>query len=285
MTMEESISFIEYSVNKFFHNQFIECEQMVLNHPDRDKCPYLVIGPAYIRSMFAVFTMERDIVEEGMLRVKETLAMCNEHRKSQGITGWFFKPDFNSFTDEEAHMEVLYGEANFMSVVLTFISDPNLLTLIKAVMRLRTAYNTYYRCGQILKEKTNWESEVMRMNFEAGYQMGWSMYNIIMSHLPQRVLKVMSFVGFVADRETGLQLCRKVIENRQTYRHKIVAFLFCFYSFYMEQFFGCGTADLVWVKQITDMELEKFPEVSGSGGGGGGRPDSLLISTSPFIFP
>ena len=147
-----------------------------------------------------------------------------------------------------------------MHIVCTFVNDPNIFALVKTVLKLRNCYNAYYLCGIIHQEKTNWESEYMKKNFEAAYKLGWGFYNIVMSHLPARVLRVLAFVGFASDRDTGLKFCYELTMNPETYRTKVLSFLFCFYSFYLEQFFGCGTADLTWVKKITDRELKSFPD-------------------------
>ena len=260
MSMEESIRVVEKVVNLFFHNQFIEAEDLLLSHPERWQQPYFYACLSYIKTLFAIFTMEKDIVEEGLVRAQATLDMCHKKRKPSKLSSWFFKQDLNEYTDEEAHIEVIHGEASFMFVVCTFVSDPNIFSLVKAVLKLRECYNAYHFCGQIYREKTNWKNEYMRKNFETGYKTGWGFYNILMSHLPNRILKLLTFVGFPSDRDIAVQFCREVTLKPETYRTKILSFLFCFYSFYLEQFFGCGTAELSWVKEITDRELRNFPD-------------------------
>lgn len=124
---------------------------------------------------------------------------------------------------------------------------------------MRTAYNCYYRCRQIYENKTNWKSEILRKNFETGFKFGFGFYNIIMSHMPSRVLKLASFIGFDSDRDMGFDYFREMIKAGETFRSKIACFAVCMYSFYMEQFFGCGTADLKWVEEITTKQLREYP--------------------------
>lgn len=107
MSMEESIHVIEKVVDKFFRNEFLEAEKLLLDHPERWEQPYFYVCLTYIKALFAIFTMEKDIVEEALTRAKATLDMCDKKRKPSKISSWFFKPDYNEYTDEEAHIEAV----------------------------------------------------------------------------------------------------------------------------------------------------------------------------------
>lgn len=75
--------------------------------------------------------------------------------------GWFTKPDYNLYTDgkwnrlanqannfvnifdlDEAHAEMCYADGTFMSMVLDFLADQSLLSLIRMAMKYRTVYST-----------------------------------------------------------------------------------------------------------------------------------------------
>lgn len=94
-------------------------------------------------------------------------------------------------------------------------------------------------CNEMAKEKTNWRSETMRRNFESGVCLGWGFMNQLFSHLPARVLKVISLMGISADRQLAIQQFHKGIDQlSDTLRSKLCRFVYCFYNFYFEQFFG-----------------------------------------------
>lgn len=79
--------------------------------------------------------------------------------------------------------------------------------------------------------------------------------------MPTRVLKLISLVGIGCDRKLGHEYLRKSCGLSETvFRGKSSEFVFCFYSFYLEQFFGLGTADIPWVQEITDQGLRRFPD-------------------------
>ena len=111
-----------------------------------------------------------------------------------------------------------------------------------------------------MNERKNWKSETLRANFDCGIKLGYGFVNLFISHLPPRVMKVLSFAGFSSDRGVGLIHLHDVTENYENfYRFKITGFLVCFYSFYIEQFFGVGSCDLLWVKSITERGLKEYP--------------------------
>lgn len=61
----------------------------------------------------------------------------------------------------------------------------------------------------------------------------------LFSHLPNRVLKVISLAGIPVDRDLGMKMLHRSIDDlTDCYRSKTTGFVLCIYSFYVEQFFG-----------------------------------------------
>lgn len=113
----------------------------------------------------------------------------------------------------------------------------------------------------IMKEKKNWKSKILQENYICGTKLGFGFINVFISHLPPRVMKILTFVGFVSDRDTGLVMLHDVTDSHKDYyRYKMTTFLVCFYSFYIEQFFGVGSCDLLWIKKITEQALHDYPD-------------------------
>ena len=260
--MEESIAITEKAVNIFFGNGFEEAEQFCRAESDYEDNVYLKTAIAYKGFLYAIFSFEKEYLDGANERINTLFDQLNKDRKGFKWSSLIFKTDYNDYTDEEAHAELVYAENNLMAVIMAFISDPTLLSVIRAALRLRSSHCSYKLCGEILKNKTNWKSEYMKIALEDGYQMGWGYYNLMLSHMPDRVLKILAFVGFDCNRDLGLKLCRTLSEAKRTYRTRINNFLMCVYSFYLEQFFGYGTADKEWMKKITADGLRDCPRVS-----------------------
>lgn len=261
--MEAELAELSRAVRFFFNNKFddakIVCDELV-DKFGKDSL-YGTVGHSYISFVYAVFSMEKKLLDDSFERIKKTYEIVNFRRKHHhSLSSWFFKTDYNAYSDMDAHAEIIFGECSLMSVILTFIAEPNFMSIIRAVMKLRSAYNSYKLCGEILNKKTNWESKQLKEEFEVGYKMGWGIYNVLMSHLPTRVLSLLSFVGFSSDRNLGMSYLREITDTKShIYRHKLTGFMVCFYTFYLEQFFGCGAGDLDWVREITTAALKVTP--------------------------
>lgn len=128
----------------------------------------------------------------------------------------------------------------------------------------------------MMAEKTNWENKTRQMHFDGNVSMVWGFINLVFSHLPTRILRLLMFVGLSTDRETGVKLLRSVTENyTKMSKYLAASFLICFYSFYLIQFFGewlimsasnsltdqsgLGEVDVAWLQSVTERALEENP--------------------------
>lgn len=53
----------------------------------------------------------------------------------------------------------------------------------------------FRECAAILKERT-WEDDVSKRHFESGVRMGIGSFNLMISLLPGRIIRLLEFVGF-----------------------------------------------------------------------------------------
>ena len=51
-------------------------------------------------------------------------------------------------------------------------------------------------CWNILQEDRQWETDENRRDFESGVRMGVGSFNLLISLLPARVMKLLEFIGF-----------------------------------------------------------------------------------------
>jgi len=84
---------------------------------------------------------------------------------------------------------------------------------------------------------------------------------MLLSHLPAKVMKMVSFIGFDCNREDALrQIHISTDEMGDCVRSKLSSFILCLYEFYLEQYFGLGDANIDWVRRVTDENLRRFPD-------------------------
>lgn len=114
---------------------------------------------------------------------------------------------------------------------------------------------------EILERRSQWQSETTRMHFESGTRLGIGALNLVISHLPQRVLKLLEFMGFSGSKSLGLEQLNQTADNENSLRHFLAQLLVSAYECYMEQIFGLGKGNLNRVQQIVDRNLKKFDKV------------------------
>lgn len=260
-SLEEQIDDVAVAVDTFFRNKFEESEQLLISDPNHEQYVYYKIGRAAKAYIVALITMEKPEIKIAFERVNAVLSHVKKLRKQSTLSSWFFKTDYNLYTDEEAHAEVLFAEASIMSLILTMLSDVSFMAIVTTPFKLRAIYNAYQLAIKIAEGKTNWASEKIKVNFLDAAYAGWGLMSILMSHLPERVTKLLRFVGYeYANREEGFQLCRDITSRDETFLAKAVQCIVCFYSLYLSQIFGVGSTHLDYVEEMTSKALQKFSD-------------------------
>lgn len=64
-------------------------------------------------------------------------------------------------------------------------------------------FNANRECSQIL-EKRHWESMSSKEHFESGVRMGVGTFNLMISLLPARVIRLLEFIGFSGNKQIGI---------------------------------------------------------------------------------
>lgn len=161
----------------------------------------------------------------------------------------------------EVHSELCYAESLLMVALLTFLENQNLINLVKGAFRIRSCYAAYKECLNILETKTNFQSERSKRDFEAGVRMGIGTFNLMVSHLPSKVLKVLEYIGFSGNRAVGLQEIEISVSMEDCLRSPISALISATYHCYIEHYFGLGDGDVDYVDNMLCSWLSKYPNV------------------------
>jgi len=110
------------------------------------------------------------------------------------------KKDYNEMTESEIHAELAFAECLLLKAMLTIVEDENLVSFVKAGLKVRQAYISYKECWTILN-KRDWSSDKHKADFEGGVRLGVGTFNLLMSLLPARITKFMEFVGFTGSKD------------------------------------------------------------------------------------
>lgn len=169
---------------------------------------------------------------------------------------------YGDYSDEQVHAELVHAESMLMMALISFLADQSIICLVKGAFKIRSAYNRYKECLQIMLERAAhdaWSSAEAQRHFESGVRMGHGIFNLLMSYLPRRVLRFLEYVGFSGNRELGSAELHKSIELDDGLRSTFSGLVVLAYYSYVETLFGLGYYDSRQVEQLNEKFLASYP--------------------------
>ncbi|XP_055686417.1 tetratricopeptide repeat protein 39B-like [Lutzomyia longipalpis] len=259
MNLETSLLEANLALDYFFNNRFAEARNIL--KPWASTSMYHSVGTSVFAVLEAVLTFEPQHILEAASALKVCLSVCNRHRKKVTITetiGKTFKrPNYESYTALEAHAELCAAEALLMRAMITFIEDETLTSLIKGGMKIRACFGSYKECSMLLNQ-VKWPSAETRLHFESGVRVGLGGFNLMVSLLPGRVIRLLEFIGFSGNKELGMR------ELLAGYHLKGLRQVLCVMGLLGYHLIVCYVlshreGDLAFCDEILEQQLEIYP--------------------------
>ena len=210
-------------------------------------------GKSNFLTLKAIVTLDPDEIEAAMKACQYAMDESYAARKKQSwITSWFWRFDTNDYTDEEIHAELGYAETTIIMALLICITERTIMGLVKAGLKLQSAMGAFLECRRILKERSKYCSDASKAHFESGVRMGIGAYNVITSHLPDRILRLVSFMGMGGNRSYGLRQMEKAAFMDKGIRAPLSGLGLLAYHIKVEFLLGLGEVDFDYVKKLMD---------------------------------
>lgn len=209
----------------------------------------------------AILTMEAGDLQaasHGISRLNELAA--RSRRKTNVFTRFLYKPNYDQYTDEEIHAELVDAESNLLLSINSFLSDQSVIVLVRGAIKIRSCYQRYKECLYILETRTQWQSQEARRHFESGVRMGLGIFNYYMSYLPLRVIKLLQYVGFTGNRAAAIEDLDKSIALNDGLRSTLSALVVLTNLTYVEHLFGISNYDIKKVEQISEILENQYPD-------------------------
>ncbi|XP_060093247.1 tetratricopeptide repeat protein 39B isoform X2 [Heteronotia binoei] len=276
------------ALNLFLNNKFSEALELL--RPWSKDSMYHALGYSTILVMQAAMTFEQQDIQIGLATMKEALQTCQKFRKRntvvESLSSLVSKQSVEQLSDEEMHAEICYAECLLQKAALTFVQDENMINFIKGGLKIRTSYQIYKACLslqrgcigaaplQSSKEDCRGIREchqVLQMTqdskstnetyyqFEGGVQLGIGAFNLMLSLLPGRILRLLEFIGFSGNRELGLQQLREGASGASL-RAILCSFTLLLYHTYVSLILGTGESNLLEAEALLQPYLKKFPK-------------------------
>lgn len=260
MDLDTAIMESKKAIHCFFNNQFDEAKNIL--EPWADSSMYHSLGTSIFAYMEAILTFEQKHIEKASERLKQCISVCSKHRKhttiTQNIGKIVKKINYDTYTNEEVHAELCYAESLLLKSMLTFVEDETLVSFVKAGLKIRTCFLSYKECLTILKNR-KWDNDVYRMHFESGVRMGIGSFNLMISLLPARIIKLLEFIGFSGDKEYGLTELKACYSEKRGLRHILCVMNLLCYNLIITFVLSHSDGDLDWCEQVLEQELKLYP--------------------------
>uniref|UniRef100_A0A8C4GP72 Tetratricopeptide repeat protein 39B n=1 Tax=Dicentrarchus labrax TaxID=13489 RepID=A0A8C4GP72_DICLA len=230
MDLETALKGCSTALGFFLNNRFADA--LALLKPWRNQSMYHAMGYSSILLMQAGMTFDPHDIDAAMASLRESLQTCQRFRKKTGIVQTLTK---------EMHAELCYAEVLLQKAFLTFL-DESIIGFIKGGMKIRNSYQIYNT----------------HIHFRGGVNMGIGSFNLMLSLLPSRVLRLMEFLGFSGDREVGLSELREGAASNSL-RSILSTLTLLMFHLYITVILGTGEGNLTEAEALLEPYKEKFP--------------------------
>ncbi|KAM4603778.1 tetratricopeptide repeat protein 39B-like isoform 2-T2 [Polymixia lowei] len=260
MDLETALQECSSALDLFLNNRFSDA--LALLKPWKDQSMCHAMGYSSILVMQAGMTFDPKDMDAAMTSLKESLQTCARFRKKAGIvetiTNFWYQQPADNLTEEEMHAELCYAVVLLQKAALTFL-DESIIGFIKGGMRIRNSYQIFKNCQSMANITKNMENqESTHVHFRGGVNMGIGSFNLMLSLLPSRVLRLMEFLGFSGDREVGLSELREGAASNGLYSILSILTLLMFHL-YITVILGTGEVNLTESEALLEPYIAKFP--------------------------
>lgn len=261
MDLMTAISESKVAIHYFFNNKFYEAQEIL--KPWVGRSMYHTVGNATFNFLEAVLTFERKSIERASSSLKLSIQLCNHFRKknsfSESLGKMVKKPNYDLYTSDELHAELCFAESLLLKALLTFIEDETLVSFIKAGLKIRSCYNSYKECNTILNAR-NWGDDVHKIHFESGVRIGIGLFNLMISLLPGRVIKLLEFIGFSGSKEKGLSELFLCYNLKSGLMHVLSVLALLAYNLIIKYLVSQEEGDLEFCNKVLNNLLTLYPE-------------------------
>ncbi|TKS68324.1 Tetratricopeptide repeat protein 39B [Collichthys lucidus] len=261
MDLETALKECSTALDLFLNNRFADA--LSLLKPWKDESMYHAMGYSSILVMQAGMTFEPKDMDAAMNSLGESLQICQRFRKKTGIMEtltnlWNRQPVENLTEAEEMHAELCYAEVLLQKAALTFL-DESIIGFIKGGMKIRNSYQIFKDCQALANvTKNNEKQKGTHIHFRGGVSMGIGSFNLMLSLLPSRVLRLMEFLGFSGDREMGLSELREGAASNSL-RSILSTLTLLMFHLYITVILGTGEGNLAEAEALLEPYIDKFP--------------------------
>lgn len=110
--------------------------------------------------------------------------------------------------------------------------------MVRAALKIRSSHRQFIECEKISQNRTKWSSLKCRDWFNSGTQFCLGTFEMVISFLPTRFIKLIQLAGFSGNREVSLDYLLSAFNLKNTFMHPWTAVMLSLYYGFLEYFYG-----------------------------------------------
>lgn len=244
----------------FLNNKFSEARRRL--EPCAHCSMYHSLSYSVILYIQAMMTFDVTDIENAITAIKKAIVVSNKYRRKANLIGSLgrsVKDSYDDYTEEEFHAELCYAEGLLIRAMLTFVQDENLISFVKGGLKIRECYKIYRDCMKMLQQR-DWSKDKHREHFESGVRMGVGSFNLMISLLPGKILRLLEFVGFTGNKIEGLSELEKGSKLQESLRGPLCSIILVAYHTVVSFVLGLGDGDVDFAAEVLQPCLQSYPK-------------------------
>ncbi|KAF9290203.1 hypothetical protein BGZ68_007674 [Mortierella alpina] len=260
---------------------------------------YIDLGRGIIQGMRALATFDPDEIAMGMKLFEQTIKTADKQRKGSMIglgsvkavgsfvVGTVGAGAFKGMSRVQKHAELVYAEATILRAGLSVFYHMDLWMVLEEAINLRSAFTIIQGLKSFmdsveseLRAGKNIDHYQIDEHLVSGVTLSYALYNIVISFLPDVIIKMLQFVGFPSDRDWGMAMLaacgdwdpmapaespeehkeRLASSANDGIRRQLCDMVPIVYHIIVSSFIPMKHVDFAFAKRINDYNLELYPD-------------------------
>ncbi|CAF4042175.1 unnamed protein product [Rotaria sordida] len=238
----------------FFENHLNEA--LIRTKAEENRSFYHGLCHSIISFMHAAMTFNHNDIETAIQALRHTSNMTKTY---EPYRPWIpFNLSAKSvMTEYELHAKLVYAEALLIRALLTFIQDQSLFSFISGALKIKECHDVFLKLSK-QNDPSRFSSSLSYEHFDSGVRLGNGAFNLMISSLPQRIIRYLEFAGFSGNREVGLNELKKSATSSGL-RALFSALLLLSYHTFVSQLFGNADGDFETCNMLVERFLSVYP--------------------------
>ncbi|KAF9971566.1 hypothetical protein BGZ73_005485 [Actinomortierella ambigua] len=294
--LNEDMALVREILDLFLNGQMVEAEQMLEPQPKR---MYFQLARAIIQGLRALVTFHPEEIEKGMKAFEAAIKASDKQRKGSivgvgtvkavgsFVVGTIGAGSFRSMNRVQKHAELVYAESTILRSLLSLLYHIDFWMVFEECINLRHAFTIIQglksfmdATEQELRAGKPIERHRIDEHLVSGVTLSYSLYNIIISFMPDIIVKMLQFIGFPSDRDWGMSMLaacgdwdptadvddaagrkeRLASSSNDGLRRQFCDMVPIIFQFIVSSFIPLNHVDYHFAEVINQYNLERFPD-------------------------